>query len=145
MVFFAIPWTAFSIFWICRAAGFKWPTWDGPQSLFPLFGLPFLLIGIGMFSAPFWARSSAKNSAYVITNKRAICLNWKFFSADIESFNAEMLQKITKSMSRSGRGDLVFEKKAQGSGRYKRIGFIGIDDVQNVERIILENILTQND
>src|SRR2546422_9237203 len=46
---FGIPWTAFAIFW---TAGAAWGTSNvgGPGffSAFPLFGLPFILIGLGM-------------------------------------------------------------------------------------------------
>ena len=73
MILCAIPWTAFSIFWICSAAGFKMPNFSrGGFSLFPLFGLPFVLIGLGMFSSPFWAYRRALKTVYVITNRRAI-------------------------------------------------------------------------
>ena len=46
---FAIPWTAFAVFWICGASGFRIPDFSkGGFSFFPLFGLPFVLIGIAM-------------------------------------------------------------------------------------------------
>ena len=141
MVLFAIPWTAFAIFWICGASGFKWPTWNGPQSLFPLWGVPFVLVGIGMFSSPYWIKRSADRSGYIITNLRVVIFNWKFKSADVISYNANQLSKLQKKMKADGSGDIVFEEKAEGSGRFKRIGFIGIDDVKSVEHIIRTQIL----
>ena len=39
---FFIPWTAFSLFWMAGASGFRAPDFSGPASFFPLFGLPFL-------------------------------------------------------------------------------------------------------
>ena len=49
---FAIPWTAFSVFWMAGAAGFKIPQFKNGEDLFPLFGIPFFLIGIGLLSSP---------------------------------------------------------------------------------------------
>ena len=60
IVLFGIPWTAFSLFWICGAAGFKPPDFTGPMDLFPLFGVPFVLIGIGMLASPLWMVRKAR-------------------------------------------------------------------------------------
>src|SRR5262245_53538748 len=49
---FAIPWTAFAIFWICGASGFKIPDFKNGISFFPLFGIPFVLIGVSMLLSP---------------------------------------------------------------------------------------------
>ena len=140
---FAIPWTAFAVFWVCGAAGFKWPTWNGPLSLFPLFGIPFVPIGLGMFSSPYWISRSAARSGYVITNNRAICCNWRLMRAEIASYPAAELARLKKSIARNGSGDLIFEERSQGSGRYRKIGFIGLADVNEVERIIRQHILKE--
>jgi len=73
---FAIPWTAFAIFWICGASGFELPDFsEGGFSFFPLFGVSFVLIGLAMLSSPLWAYRKAFKTVYVITNKRAITFN----------------------------------------------------------------------
>ncbi len=53
MFLFAIPWTSFAIFWTVMAAcgtmqEAKQADGAGLFSVFPLFGLPFILIGCGM-------------------------------------------------------------------------------------------------
>src|ERR1017187_1772904 len=66
-VLFGIPWTAFAIFWTGMAG---WGTWRnggaGWFRLFPLWGVPFILIGFGMLSSPYWAFRRAKRTAYVL-------------------------------------------------------------------------------
>ena len=62
IVLFGIPWTAFAVFWIAGAAGFKPPNFQQPMDLFPLFGIPFLLIGFGMLSARLWMGRKAKRA-----------------------------------------------------------------------------------
>src|SRR5687767_12779243 len=52
LVFFGIPFTAFALFWMFMASG--WMFVGGPQdygmcfffSCFPLFGIPFIIIGL---------------------------------------------------------------------------------------------------
>ncbi len=141
MVLFAIPWTCFAIFWIYGAAGFSMPKWDGPQSLFPLFGIPFVLIGLGMLSAPYWIMRSASRSGYMITNSRVIIFTWRLTGAEIRSYTKDQLVSMQKVVKGNGVGDLIFEEKSDGSGRYKKIGFIGIDDVKSVESIIRSQLI----
>lgn len=141
VMLFSIPFTGFAIFWMCGVAGATQAGGGGPGSLFALFGLPFLLVGVGMFTAPFWVRRATALTAYVITDRRAICIDWKLRRAEISSYPAETLLRMKKVLATNGSGDLVFEERSQGSGRYRRIGFIGLGDVQAVERIIREGIL----
>ena len=64
LVLFGIPWTAFALFWTAAASGmlFGGAGNGGPGSFFPLFGLPFVLIGVGMLSSPCWFIRQAKRT-----------------------------------------------------------------------------------
>src|SRR5437763_9868076 len=87
IVLFGIPWTAFAIFWMAGVSGFKIPNLTRGFGWFPLFGIPFVLIGLGMLSTPFWVRRKARRTAYVITDRRAIVVEggaWR--SVTIRSF-----------------------------------------------------------
>src|SRR5688572_1960017 len=61
MVLFGIPWTAFALFWMAGASGMLFggfgnggpPGFGGFLACFPLFGIPFVLIGIGLLTSPF--------------------------------------------------------------------------------------------
>lgn len=77
---FAVPWTAFSLFWTAMATmaapgmseqgnGFGWASW-----VFPLFGAPFIAVGIGMLAAPFWPLYTARRSLFAVTDQRLIHL-----------------------------------------------------------------------
>ena len=71
---FGIPWTAFALFWMgAAAAGTMNAEEDiGFMTFFPLFGLPFVLVGFGLLSAPLWAYRKGLNTAYVlyVTDRR---------------------------------------------------------------------------
>ena len=65
------------------ASGGLWGLFDGGMDFprdqmpfqlisicFPLFGLPFVLIGLGMLTAPHWAKRKALRTAYAVTDRR---------------------------------------------------------------------------
>ncbi len=142
IVLFAIPWTAFSVFWIAGASGFKMPDFSSGSGLFPLFGLPFLLIGIGMFASPFLAAKKARRSAYVVTNERAIIFESGFWgSISIRSFLPHQLQEIRRVQRSDGSGDLILERQLgtnnDGGRTTTEIGFFGIPDVKSVESMVM--------
>jgi hypothetical protein len=79
LLIFSIVWTSFAVFWTGGAASFTIPNFEdasGPfqlmRVLFPLFGLPFVLIGLAIFTIPFINYRNAVKTIYVITDWRAI-------------------------------------------------------------------------
>ena len=138
---FAIPWTGFSVFWICGAAGFKIPEFNKPQDLFPLFGLPFLLIGLGMLSAPWWSYRSAFRTLYAITNQRAVIIKQGMSSNTVRSFTPSDLFDLEKVERRDGSGDVLFDlPRGMASNNAGRAlaGFFGVDDARSVEHMLRE-------
>ncbi len=146
IILFAIPWTAFSIFWMAGASGFKIPDFSKPESFFMLFGLPFLFIGIGMLSTPLWIARNAKKTVYLLTDQRAIIFDGGW-STTIRFFKPDQLINISRKQRRNGTGDLIFviqfTYNNQDNQRVKEIGFIGIDDVKMVHDLI-EKLVDQN-
>jgi hypothetical protein len=131
------PWTAFSLFWMAGAAGFRIPDFSSPVNLlFPLFGLPFVLIGVVGMSAPYWIRRKALSTVYVITGQRAFSLEgpktWT-----IRNFLPEKLDNIVRREHPDGSGDLVLAVEnytdSDGDARKKEYGFMAIHDVKQVE------------
>lgn len=152
---FGVPWTAFAVFWMCGAAA---PLWAGGNQkhdvfsmLFPLFGLPFVLIGIGMLSAPWWAYRAAFRTCYVITTKRAILFTGLLNkSVEIRSYRPEQLTRVSRKENLvTGIGDLILEefevKESEGSKSKKSEGFIGIPHVREVEKLLRRTLLETMD
>jgi len=141
IVLFGIPWTAFAIFWMAGASGFKRPDFSHGFGFFPLFGVPFVLIGFGMLSSPFWARRSSRRSIYVLTDKRAIVIRgtWRG-SITVRSFERERLTDLQRKQNADGSGDLIFARDVRRDSdgdRYSTdVGFLGIRDVKNVEDMV---------
>ena len=144
---FAIPWTAFAVFWVAAAAHGTWHHGHpaGAGFLFPLFGLPFVVIGVGMLSAPPWAGRTARQTAYAITDQRAVVFRGRAFGRrSVDSFEPDRLTGITRNERADGTGDLIFEQFAQrrGTGTSTvRRGFLAIGDVRPVEDLIYNTLL----
>lgn len=140
---FGIPWTGFVLFWIWGASN------KGKEPFgFCLFGLVFLFFGIMMLLSPMLAYLKSKKVVYVITNIRAIIFI-KGKSVQIESFGAERIQGAAKIVRADGSGDLIFKQR---DGYYNpketektKNGFLGVERVTEVERILNETIRTQNE
>lgn len=76
---FAVPWTAFALFWEAMALlpwmasshtplGIQWSF----GIIFPLFGLPFIAVGATMLAMPFRARRKAAQTIYGLTDQRML-------------------------------------------------------------------------
>lgn len=141
MVLFGIPWTAFILFWIAGASGFKVPDFSHPVALAPLFGLPFLLIGFWMLSSPYWEFCRARRTAYVITNRRALILDAGYWrSMTIRSFWPDRLKDLRRVQNADGSGDLILDRTwtttPKGGSRSTDHGFLAIRDVKSVEMLV---------
>lgn len=141
IVLFGIPWTAFAIFWMAGASGFKLPDFSHGAGFFPLFGVPFVLAGLGMLSSPYWMRRRASRTAYVVTDRRALIIAggpWR--STTVRSFEPHRLEDLRRIQNPDGSGDLIFERTwTGGHGTNKQTadhGFLAIQDVRSVEAII---------
>lgn len=147
---FAIPWTAFAVFWIAGASGFQFPPdFSKPPGYFPLFGVPFVLIGLGLLSSPFWRMRAAKRTIYLLTDRRAVIFSssaWGKLS--IESYPPGRLQNLSRNQWPDGSGDLVFEQvSVPGSRNHTRLedqGFLAIRDVKFVEEMVRKLAQTAN-
>jgi len=149
---FAIPWTAFAIFWITMAAMgvSKSPQQAGPFILFPLFGLPFVLIGLSMLSSPLFAFWKAQKTFYGVTNRRLIIV-----IADrnkvVQSYELENLANPRRS-EYGERGDLTWftnqDVPVVMQNTFSRtptavpntVAFLGIENPRDVERLIEQQI-----
>lgn len=139
IVAFGIPWTAFAVCWTFGAAGFQIPQFNQWQNLFPLFGLPFVLIGFGMLSSPSWMIRKARRTAYVLTNKRAILFEAEWMKTTVRSFGPEKLGELRRSQRSDGSGDVIFGEKIsyeEHSSQQSEIGFLDIANVKQVEDLV---------
>lgn len=131
---FSLFWTAFAVFWTLSASGLTMGLKKGFQ-LFGLFGIPFILVGIGMLWTPFRKIKQLKKTFYVLTDRRVIIA----VMADpvrMDSHYLNQLAQMDASVKADGSGDIVFGTKKSKMGQDEPFGFFGIPDVGNVEKMI---------
>lgn len=147
MTFFGIPFAGFALFWIWAAAGgisgSSERSFEGPGAFFPLFGVPFLLVGLGVMLGPLWAYLGARKTVYAVTDRRAMIIIGAG-TKSVRSFGPEDMGEILRVERPDGTGSLMFTSIPQAGSKGRvtlsRVGFVGIPDVRRVEQLIRENL-----
>lgn len=106
---FAIPWTAFSLLWTgLAAAAIMGAGEDGPGLIgwaFPLFGLPFIAIGLWMLAGPFLPLFVRGRVLYVVTDRRVLRLSyWRELA--VKAVPAERIGLAERQEKPDGTGTL---------------------------------------
>lgn len=131
---FAIPWTAFALFWMYGASGFKL---HAGISVFALFGVPFVLIGIAMLLSPIWAYRSSLKTVYVVTDRRAITFDGGR-TTTIRSYSPEKLAGVFRRERKDGSGDVILGvnqwKDSNGHHQAEDLGFLRITNPREIEQ-----------
>jgi hypothetical protein len=143
---FGIPWTAFAIFWTVGAAWGTSKAGDaGPFRAFPLFGVPFILVGLGMLSGPIWAYRKALKTVYVITNRRAITFDGGR-TVTIRSYPPERLTDVYRKERKDGTGDVIISRRAwrdsDGDRQSEELGFLRVREPKTVG-VMLKHLAEQ--
>lgn len=129
--------TGFSIFWIYQAAwitghdGFPWVA-----KFFPLFGIPFVLIGLRMLGGDsLWQACIRRRTWYTLTNRRAfIATNLPLRGRSLKSFDITPETEI--EFDGRDPGTLIFayeSRRSRGKSR-QPVGFHRIADARDVHR-----------
>ena len=146
---FAIPWTLFSLGW--EAAAFlPWlaetKTPDAMRLsfgiVFPLFGLPFILIGLWMLWTPIRAMRQAKLTVYGLTNRRLLRLV-EGRKREVSSVLLDQIGPLTRHEKADGSGHLSIQTHSRvdsdGDRITEKFDIWGVPGVAQLERLILEN------
>jgi hypothetical protein len=127
---------AFSILW-------EMIVWFGqnasPRPLLLLWGIPFILVGVGLVlyaPASFWL---ARRMAYAVTDRRVLILEG-FPRRRTGSFWPVDLNPLEVTERADGHGDIIFRQRVirseEGSSETLRDGFFGIAAVRDVAGLI---------
>lgn len=136
---FGIPWTAFCLFFLYEVSSIEAPERTVISSVGLLLSAPFLLIGAFMLMAPLLSYRMARNSAYLITDQRAITFDCGW-NMTVRSYPPEKLQNIFRREGRNGLGDIVisFHEWTDMDGDRHRddLGFKDVQDAKRVEALL---------
>jgi hypothetical protein len=153
---FAVPWTAFALFWESMVAGplvLDWLGYEvggmkpagnvgqGMMAVMALFGLPFILIGFGMLLAPVWVLRKGARTLYVLTNKRVAILNGARTVSIVSIWPKEIIS-LSRKEGPDGRGTLTLHqgvvRDSDGDRQENKTELGVIHDVRRVEQMVLE-------
>ena len=146
LTFMGILFSGFAAFWIASAASAtSGASGDGfPGAIFPLFGVPFLLIGLGMLLAPVWAYRSARSTVYAVTDRRVMVIT-AAKTVGVRSFTPDDIGDLVRVEGPDGYGTLKFgatpNLEVRDGMRLSLGVFVGIPEVRRVEQLIRENLL----
>jgi Bacterial PH domain len=110
---FGIPFAGFALFWMSTAfhatsAMHKSSNNAFTKSftVFPLFGLPFLLVGLGIVLAPLWAYLNGRRTVYAVTNQRVMVVTGGN-SRSVKSYTPADILGVEHRERPDGSGDIV--------------------------------------
>ncbi len=108
----------------------------------PLIGLFVLVIGVSTIATPFQIWWTARKTRYFLTDRCAIvCEPTLFGHYRASSYRAEALALMHREGFGNGMGDLVFGVEKSGFGGVSPCGFLGIENVRDVEALVHEALL----
>jgi len=149
---FSLFWLGFSIFWMVMASAGARTAPGSIGIIFPLFGLPFVLIGLYLVFGRFiYTHYRRKNTLYAVTDQRIIIMN-RMFNKTVRSEKINSITTIDKYVRRDGSGTISFgmmpypteysnSRMYYGRRSYYRnmaLSLENIKDVDDVYRIISE-------
>jgi hypothetical protein len=106
------------------------------------------MIAITLFVGLLWVYPDARRTLYVLTNQRILIFNIKQGSL-IGELYADDIGNIQSFERKDGSGDLFFAneqyRRSRRRGKTRHFGFVGIDDVHNVEQQVLSVFLESSD
>jgi hypothetical protein len=147
---FALPWTAFALMWETFAF-LPWVTaTKTPEFIqwsfgivFPLFGLPFIVVGLWMLWAPIRALRRAGKTAYALTERRLLRVV-EANGIKVDSVLLHQIGPIDRREDAQGFGDLRIQTHStvdsEGDRTTERFEVLGVPGVARLERLILENL-----
>jgi len=147
---FGVFFGGFALFWMGFASWIMWfaaPQGDPANApplamriFFPLFGLPFLAVGAGLVSSPWWMARKARRTACCVTSHRAFQLVVGK-SVKIQSWGPGEIGEVSKTLHADGSGSVTFAKSqmlnSRGRLRTVATGFHGIPDPRSCEEALL--------
>ncbi|HLZ12260.1 MAG TPA: hypothetical protein VKP58_06705 [Candidatus Acidoferrum sp.] len=141
-----IPFAGFALFWMTiafrgtHAASRSSGAVSGVFSFFPFFGLPFLLIGLGIVFSPLLAYFKAQKTAYAITDKRILVIT-DGRTRTVKSCTPSDIVSIDHRERAGGTGDVIIRTSGliQQRNSYSQvnIGLLGVNNVKEVARLAL--------
>jgi hypothetical protein len=142
-----LPLEVFGAVWTAILGYWGWAAWArgaaidprGPDLCFPLFGLPFLLIGLAALSVPAWVYLTSRRIVYAVSNERVLVVS-SGTTRVVRTLRARDIDAIQRRERPDGSGNLRLACRAAGGSaappRTASVTIVAIPDVRSVEHIV---------
>jgi hypothetical protein len=116
---FSLFWGGFAFFWMFGATAATSKNHGDPiATVFPLFGLPFVAMGIYLIIGRFFVDAKIRaNTEYAVTNERAIIASG-LFSRKVKSLNLKSIPDVSVSEKSDGSGTITFAESSSPFGSW---------------------------
>jgi hypothetical protein len=143
---FALPWTLFALVWEASTVAMMVagvvkndPNVSWLMLIFPIFGLPFIGVGLWMMNKPFVALADARQTIHALTNRRLMSLTLRN-GKSLKSVELTKLGPIVRKEKADGWGYLSVETgshiDSDGDRITDRFELGGIPNVAELERLL---------
>jgi hypothetical protein len=145
---FGIPFAGFALFWISQAyhatnamSKSSHNAFTSGFQVFPLFGVPFLLVGVGIILAPLWAFLKGGSTVYAVTNQRVMVITGTS-TRSVKSFTPADILSVEHRERPDGSGDIVLVTNAMTRGNNNfvspvKVALCGVANVKQVAQQVL--------
>jgi hypothetical protein len=144
---FGIPFAGFALFWMNTAFHATSSIHKSSNNaftksftVFPLFGLPFLLIGLGIVLAPLWAYLKGRSTVYAVTNQRIMVITGGS-NVSVKSYTPADIVGVEHRERPDGSGDIVIQTtgtmRTNNSVSQIKVALCGIPNVKQVAQQVL--------
>lgn len=145
---FGIPFAGFALFWMSQAfratramAGNSHNAFVSGFKIFPLFGIPFFLVGLAVMLAPLWAFLTGRNTVYAVTNRRVMVISGTKSRA-VKSFMPADIAGVEHRERPDGSGDIVLmtnmlQRRGNNMSTQMKVPLCGIPNVKQVAEQVM--------
>ena len=141
---FGIPFAGFALFWITQAYHATSAMSKSSNNafakgfaVFPIFGLPFLFIGLGIILAPLWAFLKGGNTVYAVTNQRVMIITGSG-NRSVKSVTPADIVSVDHRERPDGSGDIAITTTAvvRSSNNFTSQVKVALCGVPNVKQVV---------
>lgn len=126
MIPFSLLWGGFAIFWEIVALSLPKEDAGVVAYVFPLFGLPFVIVGLYMIFGRFFYDSNKRAKIfYGLTDKRVIIVSG-LFSKRVRSLNLSTLSDVSLTEKSDFSGTITFGQESQAANIFGGSSFPGM-------------------
>jgi hypothetical protein len=144
---FGVPFACFAFFWITQAyhatnamSKSSSNAFTNGFRVFPLFGLPFLLIGLLIILAPLGAFLKGASTVYAVTNQRVMIISGTG-TRSVKSITPADIVSIDHRERPDGSGDIVIQTtgitRTNNSASQIKVALFGIPNVKQVAQQVM--------